>query len=281
MVKKQRKKGKMISKFKQLNGYSCCNRRRPHSELERSFSLFFLFASCSVFERSQKVLTMSDSGSIIYAQAVPVDEYESNFFNDASAHSDSFCPLLGSSDTDGMDIVRLLSQLQQLNPTRSALHQQLQQLIYHIEHDRGFSLSDRETLLNPPLRETIKKLEDDYNHRGYINRPNCPVRRDLMFHYANLYMKYQEVNRSKSSLCSPSAPPLPSPAVATSSSHLSSTVTPHAVPIQISPSDSNSFNSRLRTQQLQQQIQKKKKVSDLITISVLLLLIYLIYKWFF
>jgi hypothetical protein len=223
---------------------------------------------------------MSYNESIIYAEAVPADAFERNSFNDASAHSDSFSPLLGGNDTDGMDIVRLLSQLQQLNPTRSALHHQLQQLIYHIEHDKRFSITDRETLLNPPLREAIKKLEDDYNHRGYINRPSCPVRRDLMFHYASLYMKYQESARSKSSPCSPSAPPLP-PSTVASPSLFSSVDTPHAVPVQISPSDANSFNSRLRTQQLQQQSQKKKKVSDLITIAVWLLIIYLIYKWLF
>jgi len=110
-------------------------------------------------------------------------------------------------DEEQTDIVKFLAQLQLMNPTRSALLVQVQQLVFQIEHDKRLYPGDRSLLLNESMRTTIRKLEEDFNKRGF-NRANCPVRRDLMFHYANLYIKYHEVIKEKKS-----PTPLNAPAV--------------------------------------------------------------------
>jgi hypothetical protein len=104
-------------------------------------------------------------------------------------------PLTGNHES--MDILKFLSLLQQLNPTRSALMQQIQQLVTYIEHDKRLTNDEKNVLLNDDLRETIKKLKEDYDNRARYNRPNCPLRRDLTFYYANLYVKYHEVSLMK------------------------------------------------------------------------------------
>ncbi len=127
--------------------------------------------------------------------------------------SDTTQVLPNPNDEEQTDIVKFLAQLQLTNPTRSALLAQVQQLIFQIEHDKRLYPGDRSLLLNESMRTTIRKLEEDFNKRGF-NRANCPVRRDLMFHYANLYIKYHEIIKEKKS-----PTPLNAPAIGEEVTH--------------------------------------------------------------
>lgn len=147
---------------------------------------------------------------IIVTEAFPVVDDQV-----ARTHSttDTTQVLPNPNDEEQTDIVKFLAQLQLMNPTRSALLAQVQQLVFQIEHDKRLYPGDRSLLLNESMRTTIRKLEEDFNKRGF-NRANCPVRRDLMFHYANLYIKYHEIIKEKKS-----PTPLNAPAIGEEVTH--------------------------------------------------------------
>ena len=196
-----------------------------------------------------------------------------------------------SNDEGPLNIVQFLAQLQSLNPTRSALLAQVKQLVFQIENDKILQADDRRMLLNPSIRTVIRKLEEDYNNRGF-NRPNCPVKRDLTFHYANLYVQYRETLQEKrESLRRRQQIDPPTPATATATAmgttireslpsftrllesrrrNLPSTTNP-SPPL----SRANVFNARVGS------TSSPSKTSRLDTLVLLLIGLYAIYYWFF
>jgi hypothetical protein len=162
--------------------------------------------------------------------------------------------------------------------------QQLHQLMLYIEQDKRLNQDEKDVILNTELRGTIKKLEDDYNNRGF-NRPNCPLRRDLMFHYANLFMKYQEMTDAKKTLSQQSIynpPPVVTAIPEAIAIDDTETNRPSARQRNTGVRSNNTFNSRMESQRDQnERVRQSKATGDAVVLLMIIAFLYFLYKKLF